>query len=432
MLVRPCTTPYCLILVCMFVGGHISAQDARGPDFGRQWVASNPFTLTGLCQTEATFDLDEYKQVGFNSLLAWKTRAGLLSAANDADFPIHIHKLDHGGATPELQAEIRALVEAYPNITAFVINDEPKLTQMRATQEILDWLRQEFPDRLAYSNAYPIGATGPKYSGDADRDYSYGDYIRDYARIVRPDVLMFDIYPFSAGGGRVSDHYFFNLSLVRDVALKARIPYWAFIQSYETTDRRLPSESDLRMQLFSNLTYGFTGFSYFTYDVAFDRGLLEADGTPNSAYTYAEKVNPEIMHLGNVIRKLVSTDVRFVAASSAATPTNLPRWEPRAGGDPFITAIKDTQLDAEHPTGLVGFFRSPKGKRYFMLTNLTHDAHLSAEDATRTYTIGFKRGVKNIYRINRSTGETDTLPVADGELVVTLPGGTGDLFMYKQ
>jgi hypothetical protein len=421
-----------VLLTCLLACFSATAQETRDPNFGRQWVADNPFTLNALCLTTIAFDLDEYKQAGMNSLLSWKPRTTFLEQAKAAQYPIHVHQYAREGATPEFQAKVSKQIEEYPTIQGIIINDEPKLSQMRTTAEAMDWVRQQFPDMLVYCNAYPIGGSPQKYSGDPDKvDYSYGDYIRDFARILQPDVLMFDIYPFSEGGGRVSDLYFFNLSFVRDVALKAEIPYWAFIQSYETTNRRLPSESDLRMQLFSNLTYGYTGFSYFTYDVAFDRGLLEPDGTPNSAYTYAQKINPEVLHLGNITRKLISTDVRYITAPSAATPSNLPRWEHEAGGDPHITSITDNEPDTEHPTGLIGFFKAKNGKQYFMLTNLSHDVHLSPEDAARTFTIEFTKDIDKIYRISRATGEVETLPTTDGSLAVTLPGGTGDLFMYK-
>ena len=109
--------------------------------------------------------------------------------------------------------------------------------------------------------------------------YGWGQYVDDAINIIQPDVLCYDYYPFGYGDLDYGSMYFYMLMTVRQKALDANIPYWAFIQSYQRTgstqNRRLPSESDLRMQLFTMLTAGYKGLLYFTYDFAFDSGLLE-------------------------------------------------------------------------------------------------------------------------------------------------------------
>jgi len=66
-----------------------------------------------------------------------------------------------------------------------------------------------------------------------------------------------------------------------------------------------------------------------------------------------------------------------------------------------------------------------------MLTNIANAPDLNAQDTTRTFTIEFTNDIDKIYRVNRDTGVVEPLPITDGSLVLTLPGGTGDLFMYK-
>jgi hypothetical protein len=249
---------------------------ARRKDFGLQWVRQHAFTLMGLCQVEATFDPATYRAAGFNTLLAWKARAGILESAEKAQLPHFLHLYAKQGPDDEFKQRVADLQQRYPQCMGIIINDEPNLAQMPVTRDAIAWLRTAYPNLLVMSNGYPMGAESKESAGGPRDDYSYSDYMRDYIRIINPDVVMFDIYPFTDGkGAGVTDLYYLNLHVVRQEALKANKPYWTFIQAYQTNNRRLPSESDLRMQLFSSLTYGFTGFAYFTYDVAYDRGLLE-------------------------------------------------------------------------------------------------------------------------------------------------------------
>ena len=177
------------------------------------------------------------------------------------------------------------------------------------------WIKQTYPDVLVYSDAYPI-AGGAKLSGgewlasglydEPPVPYSYDDYLEDFVTIIRPDVLMFDIYPFPQPPEAdpeeyLAEKYFTAMSAIRKAALNAGIPYWVFVQAYEKEGgggRRFPSESDLRMQVFCSLAYGFTGISYFTYDAAFMRGLLEEDYSPSRLYETAKEVNTEVLNLG--------------------------------------------------------------------------------------------------------------------------------------
>ncbi len=423
-----------LLLVCLLPAALSQAQQSQRPaDFGMQWVQSRPFTIMGLTQIEATFDLDEYKGVGMTALGAWKPRKGLLDPAQNAGYPIHTHRYAKKGVTPEFKEMITSLLDAYPGIVGVMINDEPKLPMMKVTGEALEWMRQQYPDKLAYCNAYPIGGDAKEYSGDPSRkDYSYSDYFTDFAAIVQPDILMVDIYPFSEGKGSVSDVYWINLAVVRKTGLQDKKPYWTFVQSYQTTNRRHSSESDLRMQVYSSLTYGFTGIAYFTYDVAFDRGLLEPDGTPNALYGHAALLNQEVLTLGDTLRMLTSTDVRFIAGAAKAPPTGTPLWSKGAGHDPYILAIEAEKTEADRQVGLIGYFKDKANRSYFMLTNLWHEADLSADQAAQTFRIQFHPYVKQIYRINRVSGETERLAIGeDGWLEINLPGGTGDLFSYR-
>ncbi|MFH2010280.1 MAG: hypothetical protein ABI333_27020 [bacterium] len=93
---------------------------------------------------------------------------------------------------------------------------------------------------------------------------------------------MYDHCPFESDGETTSG-FWSDLMTVPAKALAANIPYWAFpywafIQSWANVNARLPSESDLRMHIFTHLAAGYSGLAYFTYDRWDDGGLLDAGG----------------------------------------------------------------------------------------------------------------------------------------------------------
>ena len=63
-----------------------------------------------------------------------------------------------------------------------------------------------------------------------------------------------------------------------------------------------------------------------------------------------------------------------------------------------------------------------------MLVNVRRARGVSAADMDTTFTLRFDPTVKKLTRLSRITGKVENVPIKDGTLTVTLPGGTGDLF----
>ena len=439
---------------CMHAMSPTASATAPPQHRGHQWVRAHPFTIMGLTrQFPKPFVPETYRGAGFDVLLAWEPSQfdELLPMAAENDLPYHVqlgkwgdkktntrdaNEKTLGEALGEIDSEknrayIRKLIDN-PGCIGITCNDEvSKPTALRYTRHLLKWLRKQHPDALVYSNAHPAG-----HSGD---NLAYGTlerYVDEFAAIVDPDVLMTDIYPFGPPDGTFLG-YFRLLNVIRHTALEQGMPYWVYIQSFKSSGswtRRLPSESDLRFQIFAPLTYGFTGIVYYTYDVAIECGLIEKDGKPNRLYHAAARVNPEVANLGTALRFLTSTDIRYVpgrhkdekggnAIVVNPLPTDTRAWTPGAGGDSHITNIA-VDSTGEEKDGLLGFFRDDRGDRYFMLTNLWRG------DPSLTFTVTFAPEVKILYRLSRITGKTESVDVDHGVLRIRLPAGTGDLFKY--
>ena len=296
----------------------------RPADFGTQWIRSHPFSLMGLTNSSTWFDADEYKAAELNTFLCWGSDDQSLPIAVAGGLPWHDH-VPGITLTQEVQDAITHTIETYPGGTGLMVNDEPRTLEMAGTVDIMNWIKTNYSDMLVYSNAYPIGAASSDeyYGGPAPPGYGYSDYLNDFVSILQPDVLCYDMYPFGDPPGTHSGYYFTNLMVIRNLALQEGIPYWAFLQSFEwikeggVVYRRLSSESDLRFQMFSMLSAGYTGFLYFTYDKVFSRGLLDVYGNPTSLYYAAQLANPEVENVGQALRFLQSTDVRFIRGQSS-------------------------------------------------------------------------------------------------------------------
>ena len=429
---------------------------APHPHRGHRWVRNHPYTIMGLTRmVPRPFNIEQYRAAGFSSLLTWEEGSYdvLLPQVAADGLPWHLH-LEHWGeqfanrpdsseesllegfkqlGSEENRARLRKLL-ANSGCIGIMVNDEAaRPLYLRYTRRLLQWLRQQHPDAIVYGNMHPAGHDSP---------FGYGTvegYFDEFAAMVEPDVLMTDIYPLGPEGG-ISGDYYYLIGTVRKTALNHGMPYWNFLQSFEGTGnwiRRMPSESDLRIQMWAPLTYGFTGVIYFTYDIAFERGLIEKSGEPNSLYQAAAKANPEVANVGAAVRFLTSTDVRYVpgrhqdgdATIRNKLPMGTEAWAPGAGSDDRIVSISIEQV-GERKDALIGFFQDDAGAGYFMITNLWHGAGASAADRSLEITVNFAPDVHQLYRLDRMTGRAVPVDLDNGVLRKTLPGGTGDLYQY--
>ena len=439
--------------------------DERPVDFGKQWVRKHPYTLMGLAiRSQPPLDARRYIDAHFSTLLVWKTRDAILGPGSKAGLTWHAHLYAKDGPTEKFQKRVAKLTQQYPGNIALMINDEPLLAKMPVTGQALAWLRRAYPDTLSYCNALPMGDHNAAYSSSLRTDYSYEKYVDDYIDIIRPDVMMFDIYPYQDRDG-VANVYFLNMQVVREASLKAGIPYWVFVQSWQGPNRRLPSESDLRMQLFSTLTFGYTGIAYFGFDTTHERAVLDVNGVPTRLYEPTVRANQEVMNIAGPLRYLTSTEVRFIKRThGSAVPQGLLAWDNFTTRDPHLKEIEikadshlppntgsstapdpqvsgrrtivpgvspDFYVDAPYADGLIGNFVDDSGQRYFLVCNLWHSKDATAAERQLAFTLKFDPTIKTLQRLSRLTGKVEKLDVDPQEgLQIILPGGTGDLFKY--
>ena len=432
---------FCVAVTAM-LGAVGCGPRERSKNFGWEWIRSRPFTITALAQTPAAVDMDVYKGAGMNVLQAWKHREGLQQKANEADMPWILHAITKvHSRDPSIfkqqKESTQRLVSTYPGCDALLIGDEtgpPYAKAILGPQ--FEWARRTFPDKMLYSSLYCAGKDyGTIEGAEPPEKHTYATYLDTMIRLTKMDLVSFCAYPieYTWAKALLHERWFKSLEEVRAAAQRAGIPYWCFIQAMDYGKKRdkyrYPSESELRLLVYTSLTYGYTGLQYFLWRGQADRNwhaIVHEDGTPDAIYPHIAAVNPEVARLGRALRMLKSTRVRYLS-QRAEVARGTRRFE---DGDGAPCRIRDVTFETPRSTseGLLGLFEDDAGEAYFMLTNLQHTPTGSARETALTFTLHFEPGVKTVYRLSRTTGEVEAMPVVDGKLELSLPGGTGDLF----
>ena len=344
--------------------------------------------------------------------------------------------------------------------------------------------RRNFPNLISGLNQSGVHINEPNWSN------YFHNRMRNYQATSQPDMLMFDSYLYYWGGfpgGSPKDIYehwqrFRQLGLAGNDGTGATpIPYALYLQYY-APHGYVMSDSETRLNQFAAWLFGYTFVSAFTYDNMYgaDADTLRTflftgsgDTNPTPLFFCVAESNRQSRNLGPALVKLLSTDVCIAigqhydsvltAVVSNAIPDGVPLWNPTAY--PYLTTISVTNLgiynrDAQNTPlkgdVLVGFFKplhesfdgtNYQNQKYFMILNGLAWNAASVAETRQAITVNFDFGTNNIsglQRMRRSDGQVESIAVggtysnltwtvtgaATYQLVLTLDGGTADLFKF--
>tara|TARA_Y100000588_G_scaffold179335_1_gene193205 strand:- start:3828 stop:5246 length:1419 start_codon:yes stop_codon:yes gene_type:complete len=429
----------------------------------QKWQEKNGFMMAGVHNTLPADHLPErlahFKAAGLNTLftmephnsLKWHQAAhaaGLQWATEHPERFVSPNWKVTNPASPlnGLQVnEMFARVLDMPGATFIKAGDGPK------TEEHLDniaqftkWVRTKFPDVLMLTclSIEQLAASITDY--DEDR----------YIAQTRPDVFAYFKYPL-----RIHDEspqFLAQMRRGRDAAHRHRLPNWMYVQTWEQppirrdgTQRdadgwlRLPDEADVRYLLFTFLAHGGNGVMFYLYyghdgtvmmeDTVADEARDPADRhrlenlVPTRAWHAVRDVAPEVQTLSRALLNLrTKNPIGYVGET---IPDECSAFK----GHDLLDSV--VNLDNPGERLLITFFDDKAGEDYFMVVNLVHGLNMSKMDGSRMVRLTFDTDVEKIERLNRLTGQIETLQTkVEGEsrvLDVLLPGGTGDLFKWS-
>ena len=348
--------------------------------------------------------------------------------------------------------------------------------QLRDEQDIGDEaeLTLMTPSMAALQAKYPNAMIHTNQSGDAGTYQSHTtEQLQTYMRKIKPDMLMFDKYPFAgydAGGAPLS--YYQTLEKYRKLALAGNdgtgtqpIPVGTYTQTftYDGVRNHIVSESEVRLNNFAAWAFGCKLVcSYFYENRKATRELpvmFSGNGTknPTPVFYYVAETNRQSLNLGPALIRLKSRQVamkmgRYFYADKPVyneLPVGVTAWD--SSQDPYITNIKATNIGSlNHGLEgdiIVGYFQpldpsfADPGHAedlYFMVVNGLRKPKGSAAECRQSIRLDFDFGdsnVNSLLRLSRETGKVEKVALVHKggsrySLDLQLDGGTGDLFKF--
>jgi hypothetical protein len=260
----------------------------------------------------------------------------------------------------------------------FQIADEPAVAAFPAVAKLV--ADAKAVGQMAFVNLLPNYASPAQLGAP-----SYGEYVRQFVRDVKPNMLSVDHYPDfgqpSQRNNKTTAGYILNLLALREASLSVtpHIPFWNFFNAmpYGSTSQFDISEAELRWQAYTSLAIGSKGVLYFCYWTPagsdFTRGQAimtptpgskpdNSNQSPGSKYPMVQRINSKLRTLGNWLLPRFSSAVVQVSQAAGST-SNLeglpltsingtdvgPSWEFMLGCYDANKTILVVNQDSNHP-----------------------------------------------------------------------------------
>lgn len=455
----------------------IASAQIGSLDKGHQILVNEGLQIWGLNTDDAyQFNYSNLAAAGMDAVI-WSTNeatAGLLAAGQNWGKWIEPNPSAQY-YTPPSSALTATETAHYADLVAIQVGDEQQADLESTNGFTQQWFNAAhsgnyFSDKLLYVNSTSWSNVN-----------NYFNFIGN----ANPDAISFDAYPF----GSVIPPYNWlgKAQFFRRSALGSYIqasnnsprPYGLYLQTYHGGDgARDPSELEIRWQMFTGWTLGYTFVDAFTAGGGntslFNSGNENLPTQPT--YNYFKESARQSHNLGPALTKLISygygPNVVLGKDPNGVTNQAPGDWPTFAQANApvnqqYLTAVSARSLshkngvDSSNPDGIggfygyagdvyVGFFNpllatygDPAGEAYFMVTNALgaylQDPTGLVVDFAQQITLHFNfgaSGINSLERLRRSDGQVETVPLTHVsgslyDLVFNLEGGTGDLFKYN-
>ncbi len=286
--------------------------------------------------------------------------------------------------------------------------------------------------------------TAPEINFGMGANATYNDYVTYFcdqvvSKFEKSRYISVDVYPCTQRSENekfLKSGWLHCYETVANNALKYNCEYINYyIQAVEgeETDIRLPSEADIRLQVYMALAYGANQISYYTYNMPhraddlgrivamYEKCILDDDGNPTVLYDAAKKVNGELAAFDDAYLAYKYCGTYPIFAKSN-TKTDFAYLENRLD---LSTLKRVSDITTDNET-VVGVFGREDGEQAFMLVNysettknVTANVSVSLNDceAVAVYGgIGFDGAPQIIYAEN-------------GKINIRLLSGEGKFFV---
>lgn len=257
--------------------------------YGPDRAVTSPEVYRKMVEAGFSLNLSFYDDPAFNrKALDWAAAAGLRLILSDS----RINAVRDEAGRP--LSELDAVIADYARQSAFwgyYIQDEPNAARFERLGAIAAYLKTKDPRHPSYINLFPTYATGEQLGTP-----TYREHCEAYLKTVRPEFVSYDHYPILPD--KLREDYYLNLEIIRNLAVKNGLPFWAFTLSVPHLIYPKPTLGHLRFQVWSDLAYGAKAVQYFTYGSPqsqdFRTALIDQTGGTTDLWELARQVNGEI------------------------------------------------------------------------------------------------------------------------------------------
>lgn len=308
--------------------------------------------------------------------------------------------------------QLNALIDRVkdnPALEGYYIFDEPQEVEFPKLAKLVRHIKARDPHHFCFVNLLPI--FGVRTKKIKDPSLIYKDYINEYIRQFKPDLLSYDYYTFvKYSNSPAAGLYFIHLRLMRECARKAELPFMNIIQAsqFQVRDWDMPTPAQLRWQVYTSLAYGARAINYFLYWGPKSFAGMYRDGVATPLVDAAALLNKEMKALSST---LMSMESLYIFQTDPLPPGALPM--------PFGCPLQITSPGQF----VVGVFGEDRKEKAFMIVN---------RDFSKSVVARVKvLGAEALSELQRSDSSWKTVnPSQNGEFEILLEPGDGRFFKF--
>ena len=228
---------------------------------------------------------------------------------------------------PELEKDPETTVKRFmnhPALGGYHIIDEPNAKVFPHLAEWVKKIQAVDSNHPCYINLFPNYANAEQLGHS-----TYQAHVDSFVAMVPVTMLSFDHYPVTFTGLR--PEWYENLEIISNASRTSGRPFWGFALAVAHDPYPVPTNAELRLELYSNLAYGAQGVQYFTYWTPtpgtwnFHMAPIDTSGAKTEVYDRVKEVNAEIQKYAGVF---MGAKVISVGHTGDALPRGTKAFEP--------------------------------------------------------------------------------------------------------
>lgn len=178
-------------------------------------------------------------------------------------------------------------------LAAIYVKDEPSFDGIGETADLIAAARETLGD-----TSLPVLANLlPTYANPSWVGGNYRKYVSTYLGTAKPDLLMFDFYPYPKGSDNIHN-LAANLAIAGEEAKAAGVPLYAYVQTSGDAAYREPTVEELRLNAHLTLAMGSKGIAYFLicehYEGWAYTNMITAKGEKTPLFDTVKTVNSQL------------------------------------------------------------------------------------------------------------------------------------------